>query len=332
MECKEISRNKPIISIVTPCYNEELNVAQLITKVRDIMAELPYPYEHILIDNHSTDRTWEILKGFAAEDKRIKIIRNVRNFGGFRSPAHALYQAKGAAAILISSDLQDPPELIPKFLEEWEQGYKVVLGQKTSAEESIMMYRIRSLYYKIIQRFSDIPEYAHVTGFGLFDQEVVRQMEELDEPEPSTRHLIADLGYEAALVPFRQPKRKRGKSGFGLAVYIPFALRSLIMTSRAPLVMAVLLGFFVSLGSFGISMIYLIYKLVNWSSFQLGQAPILIGIFFIGGVLLMFMGIIGEYIGEVLTRVTKRPLVIEQERVNFEEPVSQKAEYDDVLL
>lgn len=321
---KDISRNKPMISIVTPCYNEELNVPQLITRVREIMAELPYPYEHILIDNHSSDRTWEILKGFAAEDKRIKIIRNVRNFGGFRSPAYALYQAKGAAAILIASDLQDPPELIPQFLEKWEEGYKVVLGQKTSAEESAIMYRIRSLYYKIIQRFSDIPEYAHVTGFGLFDQEVVRQMEKLDEPEPSTRHLIADLGYEAALVPFRQPKRKQGKTGFGLAVYVPFALRSLIMTSRAPLVMAVLLGFMVSLVSFGIAVFYLIYKLVNWSSFQMGQAPILIGIFFIGGVLLMFMGIIGEYIGEVLTRVTKRPLVIEQERVNFEEAPSEE--------
>lgn len=319
MEYRENDQGMPFISIVTPCYNEEENVEELILRVRKVMEQLSYPYEHILIDNHSADRTWEILRGFAAEDKRIKLIRNVRNFGGLRSPAHALYQAKGEAVILIACDMQDPPELIPDFLEKWKQGYKVVLGQKTSSEESIIMYKIRSLYYKIIQHFAAVHEYEQTTGFGLYDQEVIRQLERLNEPEPSPRHLIADLGYEVALVQFRQPKRQHGKTGFGFSVYFSYALRSLVQTSRVPLKLAVILGFIVSAVSFAIAVFYLIYKLCNWMTFELGFAPILIGVFFIGGVLLMFLGIIGEYIGEILSRVTYRPLVIEQERVNFEE-------------
>lgn len=319
MESHGTTPQRPRISIITPCYNEEGNVEHLIERVREVMSGLPYTYEHILIDNHSTDRTWQILMDYAANDKRIKLIRNVRNFGGLRSPAHALYQSSGEASILIASDLQDPPELIPQFLKKWEEGYKVVLGQKTSAEESIIMYKIRSLYYKTIQHFADIPEYAQTTGFGLFDHEVVMAMEALQEPEPSTRHLVADLGYEAALIPYRQPKRTRGKSGFGLAVYISYAMRSFVQTSRAPLKLAVFWGFIIALFSFCIALFYLIYKLRHWANFDAGQAPILIGIFFIGGILLMYLGIIGEYIGEVLNRVTKRPLVIEKERVNFDQ-------------
>ena len=320
MEEKNKQKDKPLISIVTPCYNEEGNVERLIKQVKTVMEGLPYPYEHVLIDNHSTDRTWAILKQFAEENKNIKIIRNVRNFGGLRSAAYALFQAQGEAAIVISADLQEPPDLIPQFLEKCEQGYKVVLGQKTSSEENILMYKIRSLYYKIIQHFAEVPEYTHTTGFGLYDKEVVRQLENMQEPEPSTRHLVADLGYEAALIPFRQRKRTRGKTGYGFTTYINYALSSFVQTSRAPLKLAVMWGFAVAFFSFAVAIFYLIYKLRNWMTFDLGTAPILIGIFFIGGVLLMYLGIIGEYIGEILNRVTKRPLVIEQERINFEEP------------
>lgn len=318
MDTKKPPQKNQLISVVTPCYNEAENVEILIQRVRKVMAGLPYLYEHILIDNHSTDQTWEILKNFAAEDKRIKLIRNARNFGGLRSPAYALFQAKGSAGILLASDLQDPPELIPQFIEKWEQGYKVVLGQKTSSEENIVMYKIRSLYYKIIQRLAEVPEYEQTTGFGLYDQEVIHQLQRLNEPEPSPRHLIADLGYAAALVPFRQPKRAHGKTGFGFNVYLSYALRSLVQTSRVPLKLATMLGFMVSIISLGIAGFYLIYKICNWTTFELGLAPLLIGIFFIGGVLLMFLGIIGEYIGEILSRVTIRPLVIVQERINFD--------------
>lgn len=305
------------ISIITPCFNEEENVRELVLAVKNIMTELPYAYEHILIDNHSTDQTWAVLKKIANQDKRIKIIRNARNFGALRSLAYALFQMTGDAGIPLSCDMQDPPALIPRFVEAWEQGYKVVFGKKTTAEENVFMYHIRGLYYKIIRHYANVPEYEQTTGFGLYDKEVVRQLEKLQEPEPSLRHLVADLGYEVSFVEYRQPKRAHGKSKFNLITYFEYALSTFVNTSRAPLRLATLWGFSISFISFFIALIYLVWKLVNWMYFDLGQAPMLIGLFFIGGVLLMFLGIIGEYIGEILTRVTKRPLVIEEERINF---------------
>ncbi len=307
------------ISIVNPCFNEEENVELMVRAVKEIMEKLPYEYEHILVDNHSDDRTWDILKRLAGEDKRIKIIRNVRNFGGLRNAANGLFQADGDCAILLACDFQDPPELIPQFIEKWNQGYKVVLGKKTESDENALMYNIRGLYYKIIQHYSEVPEYEQTTGFGLYDQTVISQLKALDEPEPSLRHLIADLGYQVAFIEFRQPKRLRGKSGYSLRYYFQYAVSSFINTSKVPLKLAILWGFIVSLISFAVAIFYLVWKLKNWMYFDMGQAPLLIGIFFIGGILLMFLGILGEYIGEILTRVTKRPLVIEEERLNFED-------------
>lgn len=267
------------VSIITPCYNEEENVKELAYAVRNTMVGLPYTYEHILIDNHSTDQTWAVLKEIASQDKRIKVIRNVRNFGALRSLAYALFQMTGDVGIPLSCDMQDPPSLIPQFIAAWEQGYKVVLGKKTKADENALMYCIRGLYYKIIQHYASVPEYEQTTGFGLYDKEVVQQLESLQEPEPSLRHLIAELGYEVAFVEYRQPKRIHGKSKFNLLSYFEYALSTLINTSRAPLRLATLWGFTISLMSFSIAMVYFIWKLVNWMYFDLGQAPMLIGIF-----------------------------------------------------
>ena len=308
-----------MISIVTPCYNEEPNIKEVVEQVRKIMSGLDYPYEHILIDNCSTDDTWNKIKEESASDTHVKGIKNVRNFGPLRSPVYGLFQANGDAAMTLAADLQDPPELIPTFISEWEKGYKVVLGQKCQSEESRLMFKLRSLYYGIIAHFSDTKQYKQTTGWGLYDAEVLNVMKKLNEPEPSLRHIVAELGYEASLVQFVQPKRKAGKSSFNFKKYINYAFTTLISTSQAPLKLAVIWGFVVSFGSFLMGIFYFVWKLMDWMRFDAGQAPLLIGLFFIGGVLLMFIGIIGEYIGEIFKRTRNFPLVIEQERVGFGE-------------
>ena len=306
------------ISIITPCFNEEKNVPLIVEEIRKVMNTLPYIYEHILIDNCSTDLTWEEIKKASAEDDKIKGIRNARNFGPLRSVAHAMFNGDGDCIIALACDLQEPPSLIPEFIQKWEEGYKVVFGQKTESDESKIMYSIRGLYYDIIARFSEIPQFKQTTGFGLYDKEVVKMIESLHEPEPSLRHIIAELGYKVAFIDYCQPKRIYGKSKFSLFFYFDYAFNTLINTSQLPLKMAVSWGFFTSFVSFAIGLVYLIWKCIDWMHFDMGLAPVLIGLFFIGGVLLMFIGIIGEYIGEILRRTKIRPLVIESERINFD--------------
>ncbi|MCR4791497.1 MAG: glycosyltransferase family 2 protein [Lachnospiraceae bacterium] len=308
-----------MISIVTPCYNEEENISEVITQVRNVMSGLDYTYEHILVDNRSTDATWEKIKSESEKDSHVKGIRNVRNFGPLRNAMYGLFQASGDAAISLAADLQDPPELIPTLIAEWEKGYKVVLGQKDMAEESKFMMGLRSLYYGIIAHFSDTKQYKQTTGWGLYDASVIKVMKQLNEPEPSLRHIVAELGYEASLVKYCQPKRQHGKSSYNFKSYIEYAFQTLISTSQAPLKLAVVWGFTISFVSFVLGIVYLIWKLTDWWRFDTGQAPMLIGLFFIGGVLLMFIGIIGEYIGEIFKRTRNFPLVIEQERVGFDE-------------
>lgn len=308
-----------MISIVTPCYNEEDNISELISQVRKVMSTLDYPYEHILIDNRSTDSTWEKIKSESQSDHHIKGIRNVRNFGPLRNAMYGLFQASGDAAISLAADLQDPPELIPTLIAEWEKGYKVVLGQKDMSEESKIMSGLRKAYYGIIAHFSDTKQYKQTTGWGLYDASVLKVMKQLNEPEPSLRHIVAELGYEASLVRYCQPKRQHGKSSYNFKSYIEYAFQTLISTSQAPLKLAVVWGFTISFFSFVMGIVYFVWKLMDWWRFDTGQAPMLIGLFFIGGVLLMFIGIIGEYIGEIFKRTRNFPLVIEQERVGFDE-------------
>lgn len=307
------------ISIMTPCYNEEGNIINLYNAVKEQFDKLPqYEYEHIFIDNYSTDRSREILRELASKDKNVKVIFNARNFGPNRSGTYGMLQATGDALICIVCDLQDPPSLIPQFLQKWEEGYKIVMGQKTHSKENPIMYSIRKLYYKIMSALSEVEHLSNVTGYGLFDKEVLETIKWMDDPDPYIRGLVTDLGYKWCLIEYTQAKRTEGKSSYNFNKYFDFAITGLTHMSKKPLRIATLLGFSMSACSFVIAIIFLILKLVRWEEFQLGMAPILIGMFFLGSVQLAFIGVIGEYVGAILTRVTKRPMVIEEERLNFE--------------
>lgn len=306
------------ISVMTPCYNEEGNIMNIYTAVKEQFAKLPqYTYEHIFIDNYSTDASRDILRDLASKDKNVKVILNAMNFGPNRSGTYGMLQGTGDALICIVCDLQDPPEMIPMFLEKWEQGYKVVMGQKTKSKENPVMYKIRKLYYKIMAWLSESEHLTNVTGYGLFDKEVLDMIAWMDDPDPYIRGLITQLGYKWCLVEYTQEERKEGVSSYNFSRYFDFAITGLTHVSKKPLRIATLLGFIMSGISFFIAFMYLVLKLLYWDSFELGTAPILIGMFLLGSIQLAFIGVIGEYIGAILTRITKRPMVVEEERLNF---------------
>ena len=309
-----------LISVVAGCFNEEENVAELFQRVRRVFAEeLPdHEFEMILIDNASTDRTVEVLKGLAREDKRLKLIVNNRNFGHVRSGYHAMLQAHGDAVVGMASDLQDPPELIPQFIRKWEEGYKIVLAQKNQSQESPLFFLVRKLYYNAVNKLSDIELVKNVTGFGLYDRRVMDDVRKINDPYPYFRGLICDLGYELALIPFVQPVRKRGFSSNNFYTLWDLAMLGITNHSKVPLRLATFGGLIVATLSLITAFAYLIYKLLFWNSFQVGQAPLVFGIFFIGAVQLVFVGLLGEYIGAIHTQVLRRPPVIEKERINFD--------------
>ena len=307
-----------LISIVTPCYNEELNVNLIYSKVKEVFQNLPqYSYEHIFIDNCSKDNTVSILKEICKSDVNVKLIVNTRNFGWMRSPYYALLQSGGDATILMVADLQDPPEMIFKFLEKWEEGFKVVIGVKAQAEESRLMFLIRSTYYNLINKLSDTELIKNYTGYGLYDKVIIEILRTLDDPYPYFRGLISDIGYEVFKIPYTQPTRKRGISTSNFYALYDVGILGITNHSKMPLRLATFIGFVMSLCSLGIAFIYFIYKLVRWDWFSAGQAPLVIGLFFFSSVQLFFIGIVGEYIGSIHTQVLKRPLVIEKERINF---------------
>ena len=310
---------KKLVSIVTPCYNEEDNVEELHTQITQIMWELPeYDYELIYIDNASTDGTIMILRRLAAADKRVKVILNARNFGHIRSPYYGLLQARGDAVILMASDFQDPPHLIKEFIKKWEGGYKIVMGVKSRSKETWFLYALRSLYYRILARLSDIRLVSNFTGFGLYDQHVVEVLRKLDDPYPYLRGLVADIGFDAAQIEFTQPARKRGISKNNFYTLFDMAMLGLTNNTKVPLRLTIMFGFLVATTSFIIGMFYLVYKLVYWQEFEVGLAPLVVGLSFLGGIQLLFLGIMGEYIGAIYTQVLHRPLVIEKEKINFD--------------
>lgn len=314
--------SQPLISVVTPCFNEEENVELLYERIKAAFASVPrYRYEHVFIDNASTDGTVERVKAIAAKDPNVKLIINVRNFGHIRSPLHALYQTSGDAVITMASDLQDPPELIPEFLAKWEEGFKIAIAVKPKSRESRLMFSIRQLYYKGVGRISDIPLIENFTGFGLYDREVVEEVRATGDRYPYFRGLIADLGYSRAEIPFVQPRRARGITKNNFYTLYDLAMLGVTSHSKVPLRLATMAGFLLGFVSLFIALAYLVAKLVFWDSFALGMAPVIIGMFFLGSVQLFFIGILGEYIGAIHTQVTKRPLVIEKERVNFDDRV-----------
>jgi glycosyltransferase involved in cell wall biosynthesis len=305
------------ISIVTPCYNEAENVEELCQRIRKTMESLDFEYEHILIDNASVDGTVNVLKSLASQDARIKIIVNTRNFGPIRSPYYGLMQGSGDAVIVMASDLQDPPEIIPEFIKKWEENYKVVVGIKTSSEEFGLFYLLRTLYYRFLRSLSDVRLIDNFTGFGLYDKQVIEIIRKFNDPYPYFRGLIADIGFEYAQIKFTQPRRKRGISKANFYTLYDLAMLGVTSYTKVPLRLATMMGFFSAAVSFLIGLVYLIYKLIDWQNFSLGLAPVVIGLFFLGSIQLFFLGIVGEYIGSIYTLALRRPLVIEKERINF---------------
>ena len=306
------------ISIVTACFNEEENVEKVYGKVKEIFASLKdYEYEHIFIDNASKDGTVLILKAIASRDRNVKVIVNARNFGHIRSPFYGLLQATGDAVILLVADLQDPPSLIVDFIRKWEDGYMIVKGVKRSSEESSAMFAVRKLYYNIIQKISEIELTKNYTGFGLYDKQVIDILRKIDDPYPYFRGLISDIGFESAKIEYVQPSRKRGITKNNFYTLYDMAMLGITNHSKIPLRLATMLGFLLSFLSLLTAFVFFIAKLMFWSKFTLGIAPLVIGLFFFASVQLFFLGILGEYIGSIYTQVLKRPLVIEKERINF---------------
>jgi polyisoprenyl-phosphate glycosyltransferase len=309
---------KKLLSVVTACYNEEENVEALYLAVKQVFAGLDaYDYEHIFIDNCSSDGTVAVLRRLAAADPNLKVIVNARNFGHIRSPYHALIQAKGDAVISLVADFQDPPDMIPALVKKWEEGYKIVAAVKQQSEESMLFFAIRRLYYWIVTRLSEVQLIKNFTGFGLYDKKVIDVLRGLDDPYPYFRGLISDIGFEPAFVPYTQPRRKRGITKNNFGTLYDMALLGITTHSKVPLRLAAMLGFVLSAACFVTGVGYLVYKLVFWNSFSVGIAPLVIGFFLIASVQLMFIGIIGEYLGNIHTQVLKRPRVVEKERINF---------------
>jgi glycosyltransferase involved in cell wall biosynthesis len=307
-----------LISVVTPCHNEEENVAELYNKVKDVFAGLKdYRYEHIFIDNASGDNTVNILKGIAAADKNVKIIVNLKNYGGEKSHFYAIFQANGDAVISVVADFQDPPEMIKDFIARWEQGFKIVVGIKSRSKEDPLMFLVRKIYYSLIRLVSASEQIKNFTGFGLYDRSVIEILRQYDERYPYFRGLISELGFDIAKIEFTQPARRKGKSNYNFYDLFEVAMHGLVNYSILPLRMATFIGLLTAAGSFMAAIFYLFYKIIFWNSFQIGIAPLVIGIFFFSAVQLFFIGIIGEYIGAIYTQVKKRPIVIEKERVNF---------------
>jgi glycosyltransferase involved in cell wall biosynthesis len=306
------------ISIVTPCFNEEENIEELYQRISSVMQSLPYEYEHICIDNHSTDNTVKKLKSFALTDARLKIIVNTRNFGHIRSPYYAMMQAYGDAVVLIASDLQDPPEMIKEFIEKWELGAKTVLAVKPQSDESSLMFAIRKMYYKTISRISEVPLIQNATGAGLFDRCVIETLRSLNDPYPYFRGLLCEIGYPIDTVKFKQPRRVRGVTKNNFYTLYDIAMLGITNHSKIPLRLMTMLGFALAAISMLLAFGFFVAKLLYWNSFELGLAPLLIGIFFFGAVQMFFIGLLGEYIGSIHTQTRKMPLVVELERVNFD--------------
>ncbi len=307
------------ISVMIPCYNEEENVVPISKAVVDILQkELPeYDYELLFIDNCSTDRTRDLLRMICSENPKIKAILNARNFGQFNSPYHGMCQTTGDCTITMCCDFQDPVEMIPRFVAEWEKGYKIVSGIKTSSKENGFIYFLRTIYYKLIRKMSDVEMIEHFTGFGLYDQSFIRLLEDLDDPIPFIRGIVAEFGYKRTEIAYEQPQRRAGKTHNNWYSLYDAAMLSVTSYTKVTLRLATFGGFFCSGISFLIGMVYFILKLINWQEFQAGVAPMVIGMCFIGSVQMFFIGLLGEYVMNINTRVMHRPLVVEEERINF---------------
>ena len=307
-----------LLSIVTPCCNEEGNVIELYERVAKVMSFLSYEYEHIFIDNHSTDATVSLLKDLASKDPNVKLIVNARNFGFIRSQYHGLLSSSGAACILIASDLQDPPEIILDFIKSWEQGFRIVMATKRSSDELSFMYAVRNIYYLILTSISDVPLVKNATGAGMFDREVIEILRKIDDPYPFLRGLVCEIGFPIALIPFHQPRRMKGITNYSFYALYDTALLGITNHSKVPLRIMTISGFVISASSVVIGLSFFLIKLFAWDYFQMGVAALLSGVFLLLGLVLSVMGVLGEYIGAIYTYIRKIPHVVELERINFD--------------
>ncbi len=312
---------QPLISVVVPCYNEEGNVEVLYHRICAVFETLDgIRFQIVFVDNASVDGTQDALRALAERDQRVKVIFNIRNFGVIRSGLNGFFSSAGDAVICMACDLQDPPELIAEFIRHWRGGFKVVIGVKPRSRESFLMFFLRSAYYRMLNKISETPLIDNFTGFGLYDRSVIETLRRIPDRRPYFRGLIAELGFARAEVPFVQPQRERGVTKNNFYSLYDLAMMGITSHSRVPLRLATMAGFFLGLGSLLVASVYLIAKLLFWNSFALGQAPVLIGVFFFGSVQMFFVGILGEYIGAIHAQVHPRPWVIERERLNLEQP------------
>ena len=309
------------ISILVPTYNELENVKPLSQAICEIFQSqlAHYDYEIVFIDNYSNDGTRAVIKDLCKNNPKIKAIFNAKNFGHIRSPFYGMLQTTGDCTISLCADFQDPPEMIPQFVKEWENGYKIVIGIKTNSQENKLVYFLRSMYYKTIKRISDVQQIEHFTGFGLYDKAFIEVMSGIEDPMPYLRGIVAELGFERKEIPYKQPKRKAGKTKNNWYTLYDIGMLGITSYSKVPLRLATMLGFVFSAISLLVALIYFVLKLIFWDRFPAGTAPILIGIFLIGSIQIFFIGLVGEYILNMNTRIMKRPLVVEEERINFDQ-------------
>ena len=305
------------ISIVTPTFNEDQNIQKLCSDIKKEMEKLSLDYEHIIIDNSSTDNTIKILKEICNEDKKVKVIINSKNYGHIKSPFYGILQTTGDACILMASDFQDPVELIPEYIEKWKKGSKIVLGEKIKSEESSTIFSARKLFYKFLNKISETKLSENTTGSGIFDKTVIEKLRKVNDPYPYFRGLLNEIGETVETVKFNQPNRLLGKTKNNFFTLYDIGMLGIVKHSRMPLRFMILIGFLSSLISFGIAIFYLIYKILFWNSFELGIAPLVIGIFLFASIQILLIGIIGEYIGIILLHQRNMPLVVEKERINF---------------
>ena len=325
---------KKVISIMIPCFNEVENVGPISEKIVEIMdTDLPeYDYELLFIDNFSTDGTRDELIRICGENKRIKAIFNVTNFGQFNSPFYGMCQTTGDCTISMACDFQDPPELIPQFVSEWEKGYKIVSAIKSSSKENPFLYFLRTMYYKIIKNMSDVKMIENFTGTGLYDRSFINLLKKLDDPIPFLRGIVAEYNFKRKEITFTQPKRRAGQTSNNFYKLYDAAMLSITSYTKVGLRLATFLGFFAGIVSLFVAAYYMVMKLTHWYSFSAGYAPMVIGVFLIGSLQLFFIGFMGEYILNINTRIMHRPLVVEEKRINFDvksEPPEDKTDNED---
>ncbi len=318
------------ISIVVPCYNEQDNVGPLSAAIKKQFETVPllqkYNYEILFMDNDSQDATRERIRELCAEDPHIKAIFNAKNFGQFNSPYYGMLQTSGDATMLMAADFQDPPEMIEKYVEGWEEGYKIVIGVKEHSSDSKFIYAFRCLYYKLIRKFSQVDQIEHFTGFGLYDRAFIDVLRELDDPTPFLRGIVAELGFRRKEIPYDQPKRRAGRTSNNFYTLYDAAMLSFTSYTKIGLRVATFAGAICAGLSMLVALIYLIMKLIWWNRFPAGMVPMLLGMLFLGSVQIFFIGLVGEYILSINQRVMKRPLVIEEERLNFSPETGEQSQ------